>query len=189
VSWIDLLPTLVDLAGGEPPAEMDGRSFAAVLRGDKTAHREAIFATHSGDREFNVYPMRSLRDGRWKYIRNLHPEFQFATHINRGGERDGRDYFSTWEQASRTNPQAAAIVKRYKERPAEEMYDLKADPHEQHNLAASAEHAQRLAAMRNRLTAWMREQGDQETVFNRPLLLGEPATPLTTPAGKAKTGK
>ena len=61
VSWIDILPTLVDVAGGKPPTDIDGRSFASVLRGDKQSHRDEVYATHSGDREFNVYPMRSLR--------------------------------------------------------------------------------------------------------------------------------
>ena len=62
VSWIDILPTLVELAGGTPPADIDGRSFAAALRDEKATHRDEIYATHSGDREFNVYPCRSLRD-------------------------------------------------------------------------------------------------------------------------------
>lgn len=188
-SWIDLLPTLVDLAGGTPPAGIDGRSFAPVLRGEKTAHRQQVFATHSGDRDFNVYPMRSLREGGWKYIRNLHPEFQYATHINRGGERDGRDYFASWEKAAQSDPQAAAIVRRYKERPAEELYDLTADPLEQKNLAGQPDQAERLAAMRGSLTDWMQEQGDQQTVFGKPLLLNEPATAIPTAAAKGKAEK
>jgi N-sulfoglucosamine sulfohydrolase len=186
VSWIDILPTLVELAGGTPPADIDGRSFAAVLRGEKSTHRDEIFATHSGDREFNVYPCRSLRDGRWKYILNLHPEFQYATHINRGGERDGLDYFRSWEAAAKTDPAAAQIVHRYKVRPREELYDLSADPHEQRNLAADPQHASRLAAMRDKLAAWMKAQGDTGTVFNTPLLIGQEATLIPTAAAKGK---
>ena len=186
VSWIDILPTLVELAGGSPPKETDGRSFAGVLRGEKAAHRDEIYATHSGDREFNVYPMRALRMGGWKYILNLHPEFQYATHINRGGERDGRDYFRSWEDAAKTNVHAWQIVERYKQRPREELYDLTADPHELHNMAGAAQHGQRLAMMREKLAAWMKDQKDSETVFDKPLLLGQDATPIPTQAGKAK---
>jgi arylsulfatase A-like enzyme len=206
VSWIDILPTLVDLAGGNPPAgastagqassatlkassgtqSIDGRSFAGVLKGEKTAHRDEIFATHSGDREFNVYPIRAVRDGRWKYILNLHPEFQYATHINRGGDRDGLEYFRSWEAAAKTDSKAAAIVHRYKERPREELYDLAADPHEQKNLADQPSHAARLAQMRAKGDAWMKEQGDAGTVFNEPLLIGQEATLLPTGAAKAK---
>ena len=195
VSWIDLLPTLVELAGGKPPADIDGRSFAGVLLGKTDKHRDEIFTTHSGDNEFNVYPIRAVRDGRWKYILNLHPEFQHATHINRAAAGDGTGYWNSWEAAAKTDARAGAVVKRYKERPREELYDLSADPQEQVNLAAEPAHAMRLTAMRQKVADWMKEQGDTSRVFNKPLLLGEEAT-LLQPAGakakqadKAKQGK
>lgn len=61
VSWVDILPTLIEVAGGTPVAGIDGRSFAAVLRGRKTRHRDRVFTTHSADGKMNVYPMRSVR--------------------------------------------------------------------------------------------------------------------------------
>src|SRR5262245_19182251 len=185
-SWIDILPTLVDLAGGTPPKEIDGRSFADVLHGKKTQHRDEIYATHSGDREFNVYPIRCLRTSGWKYILNLHPEYQYATHINRGGARDGLEYYQSWEAAAKTNSKAAEIVRRYKERPREELYDLTADPNELNNLAARSEQAERLAAMRAKVASWMKEQNDSGTVFNDPLLVGQEATLIPTAPAKAK---
>ncbi len=42
VSWIDLVPTLLELSGGEAPTDLDGLSFAAVLRGESKAHRDRI---------------------------------------------------------------------------------------------------------------------------------------------------
>jgi arylsulfatase A-like enzyme len=186
VSWIDILPTLVDLAGGTPPTDIDGRSFAHVMRGEKQSHRDEIFATHSGDREFNVYPIRCLRTAGWKYILNLHPEFQYATHINRGGERDGLEYFRSWEEAAKTDSRARQIVQRYKQRPREELYDLTTDSHERNNLAVNSEHTDRLAQMRAKIAAWMKDQNDQGTVFDQPLLIGQEATLLPTAAGKKK---
>jgi arylsulfatase A-like enzyme len=183
-SWVDLLPTLVELAGGEPPTEIDGRSFAGVLAGKTDQHRKEIFATHSGDGRFNVYPIRAVTDGQWKYLLNLHPEYQHATHINRAATGDGLSYWSSWEAAAMIDPRAAALVKRYKERPREELYDLAADPHEQTNLAAEAAHAARLAALRDKVAAWMKSQGDMGQVFNEPLLLGAEATPISPPAKK-----
>ncbi|MEL7267736.1 MAG: sulfatase, partial [Planctomycetota bacterium] len=81
VSWMDILPTLVDVAGSKPPNGIDGKSFLPVLKGETNSHHPAMFASHSGDGNFNVYPSRSVRtaDG-WKYIRNLHPEFRFTSH-------------------------------------------------------------------------------------------------------------
>lgn len=173
----DLMPTLIELAGGTIPDGLDGKSFAGLLLGTATTHRDRTFATQSGDGDYNVYPSRSLRTHEWKYILNLHPEYQHHTWISRSPNPvDGRAYWDSWLAAAKTNAAAAAAVSRYTVRPAEELYDLRADPFELHNLAANAQHAERLAAMRTELRAWMKSQGDHETVFGKPLLIGEPVT-------------
>jgi len=185
----DLLPTFIELAGGKAPDGLDGQSFADICRGTAAAHRDHVFNTQSGDGDFNVYPSRSLRTRDWKYILNLHPEFQHQTHISRcvapGG---GIQYWKTWLAAAETDPAAAAVVKRYTVRPAEELYDLTADPFEQHNLAADPQHAGRLAAMHAELKAWMKEQGDTETVFGKPLLIGQPIVMLKPNGLPANSG-
>jgi len=195
VSWVDFLPTLLEIAGGTAPTNIDGKSFAGVLLGKTAQHRDRIFTTHSGDQHFNIYPMRSLRTDGWKYILNLHPEFAFTTHIDLPVNLGQRAYFATWEAAATTNAVAAAIVKRYHERPPEELYDLKADPDEQHNLASDPHQAARLKEMRAELEAWMREQGDQKKVYDEPRLLSDPssygpgAQPDKPPTAKQKKGK
>jgi arylsulfatase A-like enzyme len=176
VSWVDLLPTLIEIAGGKPPTDLDGKSFARVLRGKADQHREEIYTTHSGDGRWNIYPMRSVRTERWKYILNLHPEFAFTTHIDLPGNLGQRGYFASWEAAAATNAQATGILKRYHERPAEELYDLEADPDEQRNLAANPGQAKRLKQMRAELEAWMQLQGDRRKVFNEPRLLSDPGS-------------
>jgi hypothetical protein len=67
-------------------------------------------------------------------------------------------------------------VRRYHARPAEELYDLAADPHEQQNLAADPQHAAVLQDLRAELEQWMRAQGDLRTVFGEPRLLSDPAS-------------
>jgi N-sulfoglucosamine sulfohydrolase len=174
VQWIDFLPTLLEAAGGTPPAQLDGRSFLPVLRSQTAKHRERVFTTHANDGRFNVYPARAVRDERWKYIRNLHPEFAFTTHIDLVvGRLAQRTFFETWETAAQTDPQAAAILNRYHTRPAEELYDLASDPTEQSNLAVDPRHAAHLAALRAELDAWMKTQGDQQRYFAEPRLLSD----------------
>ena len=186
VCWPDLLPTFIELAGGQVPAGIDGKSFAGLLRGTTATHRDRVFATHSGDGDFNVYPIRAVRTRDWKYLRNLHPEFQHHTHISRSSGPSGLVYWKTWLAAAAKSPAAAAVVKRYTERPAEELYHLNADPFEMHNLAADPQHAVRLAAMRADLDAWMKQQGDTQPVFGKPLLRGEPVTLIIPGGGKKK---
>ncbi len=192
VQWTDFLPTLIEAAGGKPPAEIDGKSFLRVLHGETTTHRDLIFTTHSSDNRFNVYPLRTVRDERWKYIRNLHPEFAFTTHIDLPVRLGQREFFASWEKQAQTNPQAAAILKRYHERPAEELYDLENDPHEQRNLAANPARGDELRRLRAELDVWLKQQGDKLSVLEKPRLLSDPtsfgpnAAPPETPKKKAK---
>ena len=186
VSWIDILPTLVEVGGGTPDLAIDGRSFAPVLRGAKREHRDRIFTTHSGDGLMNVYPTRSVRATDWKYIRNLHPEFYYATHVDLGRGGDGPSYFRSWEEKAKTDPAAAATVRRYHERPAEELYDLRADPLELKNLAGEPAHASRLAALRGEVDAWMKANHDTGKVFSEPRLLSDPKRAEPPPVGAKK---
>jgi arylsulfatase A-like enzyme len=172
VQWIDLLPTLIEVGGGTPAPELDGKSIVPVFTGKVSTHRDAIFTTHTGDNDMNVYPSRSMRTERWKYIRNLHPEFRFTCHIDRSVNEDSLAYIASWEKAAQTDARAAFLVKRYRERPAEELYDLEADPFELKNLAA--ENTAQLDTMRRGLDAWMQSTGDTQRVAGKPLLLSDP---------------
>lgn len=170
--WIDILPTLIEVGSGRPPANLDGKSLIPVLTGQTSTHRDAIFTTHTGDNNMNVYPARSMRNARWKYIRNLHPEFRFTSHIDRSANEDSLAYIASWEKAAQSDPRAAFLVKRYRERPAEELYDLDADPFELKNLAT--DNSEQLEDMRCGLDAWMKSTGDTHMVAGKPLLLSEP---------------
>jgi arylsulfatase A-like enzyme/GH43 family beta-xylosidase len=167
VSWIDVLPTLVEVAGEMPPTRLDGKSFLSVLTGKADTHRDAIFTTHSGDGNFNVFPIRSVRtsDG-WKYIRNLHPEFRFCSHVTQTEADNG--YWRSWLDAATDSEQARSLVLRYQNRPAEELYATQADPYEQTNQVAEQQQQGRVTDLRRRLDRWMQQTGDTQTVFGIP---------------------
>ena len=186
VCWPDLLPTFIDLAGGQVPTGLDGKSFAPLLLGQSKTHRERVFATHSGDGDMNVYPIRAVRTPDWKYIRNLHPEFQYHTHMSRSAGPHRPVFWDSWLTAAKTNPAAAAVINRSIQHPAEELYDLASDPYELQNLATDPRQAVRLSGFRSDLDTWMKQQGDTQTVFGKPLLLGEPVTIITPAAAKKK---
>lgn len=170
VSWIDILPTCLEAAGGTPPAGLSGKSFLGVLRGEKGSHRDKVFVTHSGDGAMNRYPLRAVRTRDWKYIRNLDPAAEHHTHVDLGkAGSDGRDYWDSWVAKAKTDPAAQAIVRRYHTRPAEELYDLAADPWELNNLAADPAHAAKLKELRADLDAWMKDQGDEGLTTERNL--------------------
>lgn len=175
VSFTDILPTFIEAAGGAAPAQIDGRSFLKVLTGQTNRHRTEIYASHTADNngQMNCYPMRAVHDGRFKYIRNLKPEFAYHTHIDRGVARDGRTLWDSWLAAAKSNPQAAVTVKRYHQRPAEELYDTQADPHELHNLAADPRHAAKRKALSAKIDQWMAGMNDPGEVFGTPRPLAD----------------
>ncbi|MFM8930546.1 MAG: sulfatase [Gemmataceae bacterium] len=171
VNWTDILPTCLEAAGCGKVEGLDGRSFLGVLTGGVDRHRERVFLTHSADGEMNQYPMRGVRTGEWKYIRNLDPGAEHHTHIDKGKdpEGDGVRYFRSWVARAASDPAAAALLKRYHQRPAEELYHLAKDPAEQSNLAADPAHRETLAGLRADLDAWIRSQGDRGLEMERVL--------------------
>jgi arylsulfatase A-like enzyme len=176
VSWIDILPTLIGVAGGEAPSGIDGFSFLPVLKGRSDRHREAIFTTHSGDGNHNVYPMRgvSTPDG-WKYIRNLHPEFRFTSHIITSPGDTG--YWWSWVDSAVSNQDARRKVLSYTQRPSEELYHVQSDPYEQKNLIQDPSHTAKLGAMRTSLDGWLASTKDTQTVFGVPQYRADPGKP------------
>ena len=174
VSWVDLLPTMIDLAGGEPPANVDGRSFSAILTDQAHEHRTEIFTTHSGDGRFNVYPIRSIRTMRYKYILNLLPSHMHTNHSDILRKDWAGAYWDSWDEAAKLDSSAAATVERYFQRPVEELFDVRSDPTEQRNLVGIGKYKELARDLRGRLERWMHEQGDKRTVFAEPYPMSGP---------------
>jgi len=172
VQYADVVPTLLDLAGGSPaPQDFDGTSFAAVLRGQTDIHRAFAYAAHHNVPEGPPYPIRSVTDGTWRYIRNLAPgELFIEKHLMGllGGSAVHNAYWSSWMATAGENPRTYALVKRYLTRPAEELYHTAADPHEQTNLIADPAHASILTKLRTALEAWRIAQHDPGPSLDSP---------------------
>lgn len=160
VSLVDLLPTMMEAAGAQPPRDLDGRSFLPVLLGRMQQHSDAVFAAHTGDGKMNRSPMRCIRTRQYKYILNLRPEAPFTCHISEGVINDGRSAWTSWEERAKTDPKVAQLVQRYRQRPAEELYDVARDPFEQDNLASKPDFAPVLAELRQKLQQWRLAQGE-----------------------------
>jgi len=154
ISFIDVLPTCVDLTGGSVPASVQGRSFASVLRGQRQSFRDAIFASHTDHARKPRVPSRAIRTERYKYIYNFRPDLAF-----RNNAMNSPTWKSMLERA-KTDEQFAARVRAFQYRPREELFDLQADPYELTNLAGRPTHARILAHLRDRLMAWMRSVDD-----------------------------
>ncbi len=162
VSAVDLTPTLVDLAGGQPPEGIDGRSFRSLLTGDTMTFRDEVFATHTGDGRMNRCPQRGMRNARYKYILNLHPERRWTTHFTLvpGIPESHKQVWDSWVQRAATDKAAARLIDLIENHPREELYDTENDPYELNNLADDPHYEPILEQMRSRLEQWRREVGD-----------------------------
>lgn len=163
VQYADVTPTLLDVVGVKTTHHFDGSSFAAVLRGEKQTHRDYAYAAHNNIPEGPAYPIRSISDGEWRYIRNLTPdEIYIEKHLMglMGGATIHNPYWSSWMATALDNPQTYTLVKRYIRRPAEQLYHTADDPAEMNDLAASSEHAAIKSKLSAELDRWLAAQGD-----------------------------
>ena len=168
VSFIDLLPTMLDWAGldlatkipnsNSPPRL--GNSFLPVLEDAKLIHESQwqhhIFGSHTFHELQNYWPTRYMRTRRYKYHRNVawRLDFPFA----------GDLYASLSFEAIRNQCKPVMVgnrsLKDYIFRPPEELYDLENDPQELHNLASDAGYQSLLLGMREKLAQWQKRTRD-----------------------------
>ena len=159
IEYVDVVPTFLEAAGIARPAILDGRSFVPVLTGKTTAHKMHVFGlqtTRGINAGSDYYGIRSVRDARYRYIRNLTPEATFSNAATKYLN------FKTWEKlAAAGDAHAQRLVRDYQHRPAEELFDCETDPWNRKNLASDPKFAGQLAGLRTQLDAWMKQQGDE----------------------------
>jgi len=164
VQWVDVLPTFLEAASAKGAGvTLDGRSFLAVLLGQATGHRRYSYGMHNNIPEGPAYPIRTVSDGAYRYIRNLTPDEIYIEKHLMGVEGDGRlnnPYWATWLWDSLAHPRTYQLVKRYMHRPAEELYHTAEDPYELVNLAGDPGYATIQARLAAELDRWLSEQGD-----------------------------
>ena len=164
VSFVDLAPTVLALAGVEIPAHLHGR----VLLGPKAATAPAVVFAARDRMDIEYDMMRSARDARFLYIRNFMPELPYAGHIiYRNQSAIMQEWFRLQAEGKLTGP--AALWMRTRRQP-EELYDTIADPHQIHDLSPQPAHRATLTRLRNAVTEWMTRVGDQGLI-NEPEMI------------------
>lgn len=163
VQYCDVLPTILELAGSGADTELDGVSFASVLRGAATSPRKFAFGMHNNLPEGPPYPIRTVTDGEYRLIKNLMPnELYIEKHLMgiNGKGKLNNPYWATWTWASQQQPDVYNLVKRYMSRPALQFYHTAIDGYELENIADDPAQSERISAMRAQLETWMTAQGD-----------------------------
>lgn len=141
VAFQDLGPTLLSLAGIEPPEHMQGKAFLGEHADEP---REYLYGFR-GRMDERVDMVRSIRNERFVYIRNYMPHRIYGQYLE---YMYRNPLLPAWDNLYHDDALAAPATFFYEPKPAEELYDLENDPDEVNNLAHLPEYQEVLAEFR-----------------------------------------
>lgn len=148
VSFVDLAPTLLSIAGINIPDYYQGNAF---LGSQKTEDPEYAFMFRG--RMDERYDMsRAVRDSKYRYIRNYMPHRIYAQHLEYLWRAPST---RSWEQAYLSGNCNETQSVFWNSKPAEELYDTENDPWEVNNLATDPDYADIVNRMRTANREWM----------------------------------
>jgi N-sulfoglucosamine sulfohydrolase len=154
ITFIDLAPTVLSLAGIETPGYMEGQPFLGQFKAEPRTH----FVAHR-DRADDVYDMaRAVRTERFMYIRNYMPHLPYIQDALIFGEHKRSSVELDRARAEGLLPKHGEAM--YRPRQPEELYDVQADPFELNNLAGNPEYSFVREEMRLLLNEWVLETRD-----------------------------
>ncbi|HTO06971.1 MAG TPA: sulfatase [Myxococcota bacterium] len=154
VSFIDMAPTVLSLAGVGLPDWLRGQPFIGPAR---AAPRRYVYAASDRNDKVAGY-WRSVRDARFQYLVNRMPERPLLEKLK------FRDLMPTMRELWRLHEAHALTPLQESQfsapRPREELYDTRADPDETRNLAHDPRYEAELARLRAALADFSAETPD-----------------------------
>lgn len=175
VSHLDFAPTFLEAAGVAVPAAFTGRSLLPVLTSPAAGHvdptRDCAYTAlerHTWCRpDGGGYPMRAVRTADFLYIRNFAPDRWptggpdfVSSNKTFHGDVDGAPIKDFMEDPANQRRFPTPFALCYGKRPLEELYDVRADPHQIHNLATDPAHRATREKLWQQLRAYLVKTGD-----------------------------
>jgi len=155
LNFIDLKPTVLSLAGLEPPENVDGQAWLGPYAGEEA--RDYVFA--ASDRfDEKTDRLRAVRDHRFKLIRNYFPEKSYYLPVVYREQMPIMQELIRLRDAGELNEIQAQWF-----RPAKdtiELFDTGSDPHELNNLAGDTQYQEKVEELKTALDQWIAETGD-----------------------------
>ncbi|MHB9142517.1 MAG: sulfatase family protein [Paludibacter sp.] len=158
ISFVDLAPTTLSLAGIKPPEYMQGQAFLGLY---KSAPRKYIFGSSDRFDEFSDR-IRIVRDSRYLFVKNYHPELPPYKDVRYRKQMDMmRELLKLRDNGKLSGPTALWF------RPTktkEEFYDCQTDPFNMNNLIDKPEYVDKIKELRNALDQWESKVGDMGAI-------------------------
>ncbi len=156
ISVLDIAPTITALAGIEKPATFQGRSIAPIYA-DATASIRPFAISEHNWHDYEAHG-RSVRDGRWLYIRNFRPALALQGPADSCSSVTFAALLAAKESSEPLAPAQADVF--LAPRPEVEFYDTQSDPHQISNLAGKKTYADIEKKLSEVLASWMDKTGD-----------------------------
>ena len=157
VNVVDILPTLIDIVGGEVSKSFDGKSFKETILTNKNSDRKYIYgiSTQQNIMRAKIFPSRSIRNLKYKYIINYNSVDVYQKNFGK-------------------NPVINEFIeigaKSFPNTPFEEFYDLEKDPYELNNLIDENRIKKEIINLKKELKKWMVSQNDFLINHKMPLI-------------------
>ena len=153
VGFIDLAPTLLSIAGAKAPSHMQGHAFM----GKHTAPAQKFSFGFRGRMDERYDMVRTVFDGRFVYIRNYMPHKPYGQYLDYMFQTPTTRVWHDLYHAGKLNPSQSIF---WQTKAPEELYDLKTDPDETHNLAKSKDHLATIKHLRKAHRNWAKDVRD-----------------------------
>ena len=153
VTFVDFAPTILSLAGIPIPAYMQGQAFLGRQQKPERAYAYGF----RGRMDEALDLSRSVRDKKYRYIRNYLPHKIYGQHLNYLWQAPSIRSWEAEYKAGRLNEVQSRF---WQAKPAEELYDVTTDPDNIHNLATDARYTNELLRLRNANDQWLRQSQD-----------------------------
>ena len=156
ISAVDMLPTMLEMAGLRIPAGLDGSSFVSVIKGQEQKGREAVFKVYNENAGGNRHPIRGLQTKTHLYLFN---PWSDGTNIFRTAT-NGTATYRLMKQLAPSDNKIAARLATMDHRTVEELYDIEKDPDCLNNLAGDVASQTIKSRLQARLQKFMEESND-----------------------------
>ena len=165
VSFVDFPPTVLSMAGVNPPSFMQGQAFEGKFK--SSSDREFIHG-HADRFDESVDMIRAVRTKKFKYLKNFHPEKPYYLPLAFRERLPSMQELLRMRDAGELDKNQALWFRKSKSE--EELFDTENDPHELNNIASDPKYNEILVSMREECANCMDKIDDKGVINERDLI-------------------
>lgn len=165
ISFVDFPPTLLSMVGIQAPSYMQGQAFEGAF---KAENPRTFIHGHADRFDESVDMIRAVRDKRFKYLKNFHPDRPYYLPLAYREKMEVMQELLRMRDAGTLDENQALWFRPSKVE--EELFDTEKDPHELNNIAGDPAYADILASLRDECERWMKAIDDKGLIDEKDLI-------------------